>query len=147
MLRPVRMTGAGLAALVALISLGQADAAARAASAPTRGALYLDGPDGRYLLGGQWLFRLDPQNLGLGFGFASSPSRRGWSTVTVPNAWNATDQSDASMAGSVGWYRRDFRVPDAAPALAWIVRFESVNFRAQTWLNGRLLGSNVGGYL
>jgi beta-glucuronidase len=141
------MTVAGLAVLVALISLGPADGAARAASAPTRGALYLDGPDGRYLLGGQWLFRLDRQDVGLGFGFASNSSRRGWSTVTVPNAWNATDQRDASMAGSVGWYRRDFRVPDAAPALAWIVRFESVNFSAQVWLNGRLLGSNVGAYL
>ena len=51
------------------------------------------------------------------------------------------------MAGSVGWYRKDFRLPSARAALAWAVRFESVNYRSQVWLNGRPIGSNKGAYI
>jgi beta-glucuronidase len=58
------------------------------------------------------------------------------------------------MAGSVGWYRRDFTLPTGAfgptvPAglQRWIVRFESVNYRASVWLNGRLIGSHVDAYV
>ena len=48
----------------------------------------------------------------------------------MPNAWNAGDDSVASMNGAVGWYRKDFELPDASAALDWVVRFESVNYRA-----------------
>jgi beta-glucuronidase len=51
------------------------------------------------------------------------------------------------MVGTTGWYRKDFRLPQASEALAWVVRFESVNYRAQVWLNGRPVGSNRGAYL
>lgn len=53
-----------------------------------------------------WARKLTDSNLTiqLKLGFPASGSTAGWSTVTVPNAWNATDQSDASMAGSIGWY-------------------------------------------
>ena len=126
---------------------GRAASARSIVTAPTAGALYTDGPDGRYLLGGTWLFRLDPTDAGVRERFPSSGSTTGWSPVTVPNAWNATDQSDASMNGSIGWYRRDFTLPNASASLAWIVRFESVNFHAEVWLNGRPLGTNTGAYL
>ena len=36
-----------------------APAPALAADGITRGTVYKDGPDNRYLLGGEWLFRLD----------------------------------------------------------------------------------------
>ena len=32
-------------------------------------------------------------------------------------------------------------------ALAWIVRFESINYRAKVWLNGQPLGTHRGAYL
>ena len=51
------------------------------------------------------------------------------------------------MNGSVGWYRKDFELPDASAALDWAVRFESVNYRARVWLNGREVGSHAGAYL
>ena len=73
--------------------------------------------------------------------------RRAGRPTTVPNAWNAGDDSAASMAGSIGWYRRDFELPDADAALQWVVRFESVNYRATVWLNGREIGTNAGAYL
>jgi beta-galactosidase/beta-glucuronidase len=61
--------------------------------------------------------------------------------------WNVGDDSEASMRGSVGWYRKDFELPDKRAALEWAVRFESVNYRTRAWLNGRDLGSNTGAYI
>jgi beta-glucuronidase len=118
-----------------------------AAETPRPGADYYGGPTGRYLLGGTWLFRKDDADKGLSQGFMRNAATEGWSRVTVPNAWNATDQSAESFAGTVGWYRKDFRLPSAAKRFAWIMRFESVNYRSRIWLNGRLLGKNTGAYL
>jgi beta-glucuronidase len=125
------------------------------AQPPTKGALYRDGQTDRYLLGGAWLFRADPADVGNAQGWwRNVAGTDGWSPVTVPNAYNAGDLSAASMAGSVGWYRRDFTLPSSAfaryvPAAfrSWIIRFESVNYRATVWLNGRQIGSHAGAYL
>src|SRR3954453_623870 len=114
---------------------------------PKPGALYANGQNGRYLMGGQWLFRLDPAGQGLSQAWQRQASTTGWSLTTVPNAWNATDQSEASMHGGVGWYRKDFRLPSRAKQLSWVIRFESVNYRSRAGLNGKPLGSNTGAYL
>ena len=65
----------------------------------------------------------------------------------MPDAWNATNQSPASMRGTVAWYRKDFRLPSSQPGLTWIVRFESVNNRLRAWLNGQPIGSHAGPFL
>ena len=51
------------------------------------------------------------------------------------------------MPGTVGWYRKDFHLPDARARMNWLVRFESVNYRAKVWLNGKPIGRNTGAYL
>ena len=140
---------------IARAQLSPPPPAAYAASPPTPGALYRDGQTGRYLLGGSWLYQPDPNNLGIAQGWWDNvASTAGWSPVTVPNAYNAGDFSSPSMSGSVGWYRRDFTLPSGAFASYvrgsdrhWIIRFESVNYRATVWLNGRLIGSHTGAYL
>jgi beta-glucuronidase len=104
------------------------------------------GPAERYDLGGRWLFRFD-RGAGLRQGFEASTSTAGWSPTSVPSSWNATDQSKASMAGTVAWYRKDFELPAAGPQSAWIVRFDSVNNRVRAWLNGRPIGSHAGAAL
>ncbi len=38
-------------------------------------------------------------------------------------------------------------MPDRAADAKWVFRFESVNYRAKVWLNGKPIGSNVGSYL
>jgi beta-glucuronidase len=122
---------------------------------PTPGALYRDGQTGRYLLGGGWLFRADPANVGVAQGWWHNlAATDGWSSATVPSSYNAGDFSSASMIGSVGWYRRDFTLPSGAFARyvrasdrRWIIRFESVNYRVSVWLNGHLIGSHTGAYV
>ena len=125
------------------------------ATPPTPHALTTDGPDGRELLGGNWLYRPDPADTGLASGYwRNLASTAGWSVTTIPNAYNAGDYSQTSMSGYVGWYRRDFTLPAGAfdrhtPAIAraWVLRFESVGYRATVWLNGTLQGSHAGAYL
>ncbi len=148
-----------LAATAATAATGTAPALAQgpayAASPPTEGALYSDGNWGRYLLGGAWLYQADPGDTGLTQGlWRDVAATDGWSPVTVPNSYNAGDLSTASMNGSVGWYRRDFTLPAKAFATyvakrnqRWIVRFESINYRATVWLNGRQIGTHVGAFI
>ena len=130
-----------------LAALVLAPGALAAADGITRGTVYDDGPDNRYLLGGDWLFRLDKEGVGLDQRFQRQTSTDGWTTTSVPNAWNAGDDSIESMSGTVGWYRKDFRLPDRRSRMDWTIRFESVNYRARVWLNGRPIGSNTGAYL
>jgi beta-glucuronidase len=147
--------GAALALVLALAPIARAQGPAYGAQPPTPRALYSDGQTGRYLLGGTWLYRADPSDAGLSQGwFGNVAATDGWSPVTVPNAYNAGNFSSASMTGSVGWYRKDFTLPGSAFARyiraadrRWIVRFESVNYRATVWLNGRRIGSHIGAYL
>jgi beta-glucuronidase len=154
---------ASVAALVVPLLFGLAVSAAAdaqtapvyAAQPPSQRALYRDGATDRYLLGGTWLYHADPGEVGNAQGWwRDIAATAGWSVVTIPNAYNARDFSAASMAGSLGWYRRDFTLPSSAfaryvPAAfrSWIIRFESVNYRATVWLNGRQIGSHAGAYL
>jgi hypothetical protein len=132
-----------LLTVVALVVTTATAAAQSVVSTPAARTLYKNGPSGRFLMNGTWLRKLDKRQ--------SGPQRetrtRGWTRVTVPNAWNAGDDSDASFAGGVGWYRKDFRLPSNNRALSWVVRFESVNYRMKAWLNGRPIGRNRGAYL
>ena len=126
-----------------------------AATPPTNQVLYQDGQTGRYLLGGEWLFQADPTNIGIVQGwYQNNPSTSGWTPVTVPNAYNAGNFSNASMQGTIGWYRRDFTLPANAfgswvprSDRDWIVRFESADYNATVWLNGHELGTHNVAYL
>ena len=143
-----RLIALAATALLALVAATPAGAQTGApGSAPTAKVLYEQGPSGRFLLDGTWLRRLDPADAGLNAGWAAGTETAGWEKVAVPDAWNATDESMASYLGGVGWYRRDFRLPaGASSSAAWIVRFESVNYQATVWLNGRQLAVHKGSF-
>ncbi|MBV9195140.1 MAG: hypothetical protein JO168_13420 [Solirubrobacterales bacterium] len=152
--RAARTAIACLILLLATAAAARAQGPAYAPSPPTRGALAADGQASRYLLGGAWLDRVDPGNLGLAGGWwKDTAATDGWSPVTVPNAYN-TNLFTRTMAGYVAWYRRDFTLPTQAfaayvPASArsWIITFESVNYAATVWLNGHQIGTHTGAYL
>jgi len=145
-----------LSVLLALGASGvaRAQGPAYSASPPTKGAWYSDGQTGRYLLGGTWLYRADVSDVGVAQGWwRNVSSTAAWSTTTIPNAYNAGDLSQTSMNGYVGWYRRDFTIPAGAFSSYvpkadrhWMIRFESVNYRATVWLNGRQIGAHAGAH-
>src|SRR3954464_8991862 len=72
------------------------------ADVPTAGALYKNGPSGRYLVNGQWLFRLDPTGQGLSAGWQRNFSTAGWSATAVPRAWKAHDYHRRWQKGTGG---------------------------------------------
>jgi beta-glucuronidase len=135
-------------ALSALALMGlPAPAGGADADAPIARALYREGPSGRHLLNAGWYERADPGDAGIRAGYHRLASLDGWTPTTVPDAANAGDFSEESYFGRVHWYRKDFRAPPAPPGTHWVLRFESVNYRATVWLNGRLLGRHTGAYL
>jgi len=142
------LLGVVVAVALATPALAQTPGARPGATTPTLGATTRDGWTDRYLLDGGWLYRADDSVVGVRSGFwRDVASTAGWSAVTVPNAYNAGDDSAASFTGYVGWYRKDFYVPAGAAGEQWIVRFESVNYSAEVWLNGHLIGTHVGAFL
>src|SRR4029079_3529460 len=140
---PLPKTKTLLIAVAALAVTAAPAAAQSVVSRPSKKTLYRNGRSGRYLIDGAWLRKLS----GVQSGPQRETSTSGWTKVTVPNAWNAGDNSDASFAGGVGWYRKDFRFPSNSAKLPWGVRFESVNYRSKPWLNGKPIGTNRGAYL
>lgn len=136
-----------LALLLALAATTGLAAPAQGADVPSNRTLYETGPSGRYLIDGQWLFRLDRQGRGLAGHYERQHTTAGWRNVVVPYSWNATDYSNASHIGTVAWYRKDFELPTASAAYKWVTRFESVNYRATVWLNGIEIGTNEGAFL
>src|SRR3954467_3599690 len=140
---PPTITTLLLTAVALAATAAPAAAQSSVVSTPTAKTLYRNGPSGRFLVDGTWLRKLTNAQ--------SGPQREtgtaGWTRVTVPNAWNAGDNSDASFAGGVGWYRKDFRFPSNNKSSSWVVRFESVNYRSKVWLNGKPVGTNRGAYL
>ena len=132
---------------VAAVAAIAAPAASAQGTAPNPHPVTHDGPTGRYMLDGTWLVRVDRRDRGAGQHWARRHSTAGWTRVTIPNAWNANDRSESGFIGAPAWYRKDFRLPSRARGLAWRLRFDSVNYRATVWLNGRLVGRHAGGFI
>jgi beta-glucuronidase len=122
-------------------------ASAYQATLPNPRPVVHDGPTGRYVLDGPWLLRIDRADRGAGRHWERRVSTAGWTPMTVPNAWNTNDRTLSGFIGAPAWYRKDFRLPSSARALGWRVRFDSVNYRATVWLNGRRVGAHAGGFI
>jgi beta-glucuronidase len=112
--------------------------------------LIREGQPNRQLLGGTWYFRQDDTFVGETEQWYAQDDLTGWSQVTVPHNWNATDTTENKP--NVGWYRKDFTLP-APPKQRkerlrqfWKVRFEGNNYRSKVWLNGERLGAVYTGY-
>jgi beta-glucuronidase len=139
----------GMAA-VAFLSWAAPAGAQGGGAVPKPDALYHDGPGGRYLLSENWFYRDDPDEVGLVQRWERERNRAPeWKPVSVPYAWNgqAAPGDDISFFGGTGWFRSEFRLPDAGARLHWALRFESVNYRAQIFLNGHRIGRHTGAYL
>ncbi|MBD0281816.1 MAG: hypothetical protein ICV69_06435 [Thermoleophilaceae bacterium] len=111
---------------------------------PSGKPLIREGQAGRLLLGGRWYFRQDDGLVGDVERWYAQKDLTGWTPITVPHNWNATDT--LFNYPSVGWYRREFRLPRSPEDARhfWKVRFEGSNYRTKVWLNGRQIGGFTG---
>lgn len=148
---PARLRALALALVASACLAAVATAPATAAPyAPNPGAPYTNGPGGRYKLDGAWNVKRDPNNEGLSRRWQASKdfsAAAGWSQISIPHAFNAGDYSEASYTGGVAWYSTEFTRPRAARGTKWILHFDSVNYQARVWLNGRAIGAHSGGYV
>ncbi|MEE1833073.1 glycoside hydrolase family 2 protein [Streptomyces sp. SP17KL33] len=79
---------------------------------------------------------------------ASGFDDSGWTSVTTPHTWNATDGADGgnNYHRGVGWYRRHYTVPSTMAGKRLYLQFAGVNQVADVWVNGTYLGQHKGGY-
>lgn len=118
-------------------------------SPPSAGGRSYAGPADRWTVGGSWLIRRDQGGVGLKNAWQRQQNSLGWSPVTVPNVWNAGDNSPASQAGGVTWYRRELRLPKIPKARAgglFVLRFERVAVEATVWVDGVRVRGHRGAY-
>jgi beta-glucuronidase len=120
-----------------------------AATLPTPGGRYFAGPSYRWTVGGAWLIRKDQGGVGQKSGWQRQVGSLGWSPVSVPNAWNAGDNSNASQVGGVVWYRRELKLPTIPKGRRgglFVLRFERVAVGATVWVDGVRVRGHRGAY-
>ena len=75
----------------------------------------------------------------LEYNFDTSP------TLLVPGDWNSQDDKLFYYEGAV-WYRRKFDYTPASPQNRLFLHFGAANYRADVYLNGKKLGTHIGGF-
>jgi Glycosyl hydrolases family 2, TIM barrel domain/Glycosyl hydrolases family 2 len=137
-----RLPKAALALLLSCVALATAVASAQAPAGQPFGG---EGPGGRVALS-NWTLRRDPSDRGVSLGWQRGDFAG--ANVSVPNVLDPTRYSgpgaQANYEGSVAWYRTSFR---AATAGVYALSFQSANFQAEVWVDGRALGTHRGSYL
>lgn len=95
-------------------------------------------------LSGFWDFRFDQKDEGLNnswnMGFNENEP------IAVPASWNEQFAEGLNFLGPA-WYQTSFSVPWGWKNHKVFLRFGSVNYLADVWLNGQKLGSHEGGHL
>lgn len=97
-------------------------------------------------LSGFWELRFDPDNVGHEAGWMNGFSDG--RPVAVPGSWNDQFEDGRDYLGWT-WYQRTFDLPwgwDSTRSQISL-RFGSVNYLAEVWLNGVPLGAHEGGHL
>jgi beta-mannosidase len=93
-------------------------------------------------LGGDWLYRLDPDVKGEQERyFDIDCDRSTWRIMAVPNNWYLTELGDYD---GVVWFHHTFQLEEGFAGRSVSLRFRAVDYIAKVWLNGIYLGSHEG---
>ena len=99
-------------------------------------------------LDGKWDFRLDPQDAGRSEQWFTKQVAF-TNSILVPGAWQAQgygkdgDKLRHNYEGKA-WYKRQVRLPKAAPGQRLFLCIGGVHRAAEIWVNGDRLGQHVG---
>ena len=81
---------------------------------------------------------------------------RTWRKLDVPHDWsiagpfsetNKTGGAGGFLPSGVGWYRKEFTLPDAFSNRCVFIEFDGVMANSQVWINGVSLGKRPYGYV
>ncbi len=95
-------------------------------------------------LSGLWDFRFDPEHRGIDAGWADGFDDA--HPIAVPASWNDPFAEWRDYLGPA-WYQTHFDLPWGWEQKRVLLRFGSVNYLAQVWLNGAPVGRHEGGHL
>jgi len=95
-------------------------------------------------LSGFWDFKMDPHNKGVEEGWMDGLGHT--RPIAVPASWNDQFEDGRDFLGP-SWYQSNFHVPEGWKGQRVFLRFNSVNYLADVWLNGEKIGSHEGGHL
>jgi beta-glucuronidase len=97
-------------------------------------------------LSGFWELRFDPEGQGIQAGWMNG--FEGGRPAAVPASWNDLFEDGRDYLGQT-WYQTCFGLPWGYDAARHNIslRFNSVNYIAEAWLNGVRLGEHEGGHL
>jgi beta-glucuronidase len=91
-----------------------------------------------------WHFRFDPEDKGPDGGWQTGFA--GGRPIAVPSSWNDQFEEGRDFLGPA-WYQTEFDLPWGWKNKRIVIRFGSVNYLADVWLNGQFLGTHEGGHL
>jgi beta-galactosidase/beta-glucuronidase len=95
---------------------------------------------------GAWQFAFDDADVGLDHGWVDRPEVFDRTiTVPFPPESRASGIHDPAPHPVV-WYRRSFRVAPEDRSGRLLLHFGAVDYRAQVWVNGRLVAEHEGGH-
>ena len=87
-----------------------------------------------------WLYSESPVTL-------KDISEASWAPISLPHTWNAKDTVDVipGYRRAASWYKKEFTL--SQDSQRQILHFEGANMETEVYLNGKAVGTNVGGYI
>ncbi|MGK9477656.1 beta-galactosidase GalB [Melioribacter sp. OK-6-Me] len=79
-----------------------------------------------------------------------------WRQLNLPHDWSIEGKFDennpatvggGALPGGIGWYRKEFLVPDSYAGKRIFIEFDGVYMNSQVWINGAYLGNRPNGYI
>ena len=95
-------------------------------------------------LSGFWDFQFDPDDKGVGENWAKGLNNG--CPIAVPASWNDQFADSRDFLGPA-WYQLKFKKQWDWDSKNTMIRFGSVNYLSDVWLNGELVGHHEGGHL
>lgn len=100
----------------------------------------------KYDISGLWKFKVDADKIG---------EKENWQTnfknsldIAVPGSWNEQLEAEGIMHYTgTAWYSHDFFVPQSFSNKKIWIRIGSADYYSKLWINGKLVGENLGGFL
>lgn len=98
-----------------------------------------------------WFFKLDSTQSYLNDSLFSK-----WRRLDLPHDWsiemNFDNHSPASsgggyLSGGIGWYKKEFTLPDKDKGQLVFVEFEGVYEQSEVWINGHSVGKRPNGFI
>jgi hypothetical protein len=102
--------------------------------------------EGKRLFAHEWRLRLDRDGIGKSaewFRHEPSDAEGSAYVVRVPGCWQ---EHVPELGGGIGWYFTEFELPHKRLDGVYRLKFWAVDYFAEVWVNGDVIGSHEGGH-